>query len=255
VKSRVYEGWVTHRRERPRPHFFRYRVFLMYLDLDELPSLFDPYLLWSARHPAPAWFRRADHLGDPGTPLDTAVRDLVAVETGARPAGPVRLLTHLRYLGYCMNPVSFYYCWSRDESRLDFIVAEVHNTPWGEQHSYVLDCRALQPDELRFRFAKNFHVSPFMSMEQRYDWRFSVPGARLAVRMDSFESSERVFGATMTLAEAPVTARSLAVTLARHPFMTAKVILAIYWQALRLWLKGTPFHVHPKHHIRREIER
>ncbi len=108
--SAVYEGWIRHRRFEPVEHEFRYRFFLMYLDLAELPQLLDPYPLWSARRAAPARFRRADFMGDPDRPLEECARDAVEAETGARPAGPVRLLAGLRYLGHSFNPVSFYYC-------------------------------------------------------------------------------------------------------------------------------------------------
>ena len=103
----------------------------MYLDLAELPGVFDPHLLWSARRAAVAWFRREDHLGDPAKPLDECVRDEVQRQTGIRPDGPVRLLTNLRYFGYVMNPVSYYYCFHKSTNRLQTVLAEVHNTPWG----------------------------------------------------------------------------------------------------------------------------
>lgn len=131
TQSAVYEGTIRHRRREPTEHEFRYRIFMLYLDLAELPALFDGRWLWSARRPALAWFRRADYLGDPAVPLDAAVRDLVRERTGARPTGPIRLLTHLRYFGYAQNPVSFYYCFSADGSAVETIVAEVTNTPWG----------------------------------------------------------------------------------------------------------------------------
>ena len=108
--SAVYEGTIRHRRFEPVEHEFRYRFFLMYLDLGELPGVLDPYPLWSARRRAPARFRRADFMGDPARPLDECARDAVEAATGSRPAGPVRLLAGLRYLGHSFNPVSFYYC-------------------------------------------------------------------------------------------------------------------------------------------------
>ena len=158
MRSRIYTGRVIHSRCLPRPHRFGYRLFMMYLDLDELPGLFDPFLLWSARGPALAWFRRADHYGDPALPLAAAIRELVWQKTSARPQGPIRLLTHLRYFGYCMNPVSFYYCRNRADTATDFIVAEINNTPWGERWCYVLDCReaAAGRGPYPFRFKKLF---------------------------------------------------------------------------------------------------
>lgn len=249
MNSRIYRGLVRHQRYYPTEHAFRYRVFMMYLDLDELPQLFDGHSLWSARGPSVAWFRRKDHLGDPEKPLDEAVRQLVQDELGRRPGGSIRLLTHLRYFGYCMNPVSFYYCWNREEESLDAIIAEVNNTPWGERHCQVLDCRRAKyiNDRWYFELRKAFHVSPFMSMNQDYVWRFSQPDELLTVAMDSIEEKRHLFSATLALRAEPITSAALANVLGRYPFMTGKVIAAIYWQALRLWLKGAPFYQHPKH--------
>ena len=134
MHSALYEGWVRHRRHRPVAHEFRFPLCMVYLDLDELPELFRDSWLWSAERPALAWFRRADHLGPPDAPLAQCVRDRVAAITGRRPAGPVRLLTHLRYAGFAMNPVSFYYCFDAGGERLEAVLAEVTNTPWRERH-------------------------------------------------------------------------------------------------------------------------
>ncbi len=179
MHSAIYRGWVRHRRHAPRRHVFRYRLFLLYLDLAELDTVFRGRWLWSTRRLALARFHRADHLGDTATPLDAAVRDLVEAQTGRRPAGPIRLLTHLRYFGYCFNPVSFYYCFDASGARVETIVAEVNNTPWGERHCYVLDEThdAGCGDRRRYRFDKAFHVSPFMPMDLTYDWRFGSPAS------------------------------------------------------------------------------
>jgi DUF1365 family protein len=238
---------VRHRRLRPVGHEFRYSMFMMYVDLDELPELFDGRWLWSARRFAPAWFRRADYLGDPAVPLPEAVRDTVRQALGKAPAGPIRLLTHLRYFGYIMNPVSFYYCFGRDDKRVEVIVAEITNTPWRERHAYVLDAStASEPGAERFAFRKAFHVSPFMDMEMDYVWRLTTPGSRVAVHMENFDVSGKLFDATMVLRREPLTGAALAGALARYPLMTAQVAAGIYWQALRLRLRGTPFFIHPR---------
>jgi DUF1365 family protein len=243
MNSCVYRGTLRHRRFVPVSHEFRYGLFLLYLDLDELPRIFDGRWLWSARRPAPAWFRRADHLGDPAEPLDAAVRNLIAARTGRRSTGPIRLLTHLRYFGYVQNPVSFYYCFDSSATAVETIVAEVTNTPWGERYAYVLPVAPDGPPH-RFRLDKEFHVSPFLPMDHRYDWRFSTPGRRLTVHMENLADGQRVFAATLSLRRQTLTGRVLAASLARYPWMTATVVAGIYWQALRLWWKGAPFYPH-----------
>ncbi len=220
----------------------------MYLDLDELPGLFRKRWFWSTSRPAVARFRRADHLGPPEQPLAEAVRDLVQMETGRRPDGPVRLLTNLSYFGYCFNPVSFYYCYDQAGSTLETIVAEVNNTPWGERHTYVLPCSNVHGHNAAWHFApdKKLHVSPFMPMDVDYQWGLSHPGSRLTVYMANSRDGKRFFDAAMKLTRAEITAGSLARVLSRFPFMTLQVVLAIYWQAFRLWTKRCPLYVHPK---------
>ena len=248
MESCIYEGQVRHTRVTPAKHAFRYRVFMMYLDLDELPTLFAKRWFWSARRPALARFRRSDHLGPEVQPLAESVRDLVEKETGRRPTGPVRLLTNLQYFGYCFNPVSFYYVYAEDGATLETIVAEVNNTPWGERDTYVLpvDTEASTGDSLRFQPLKKMHVSPFMPMDMSYDWRFLVPGKDLSVFMVNERNGERVFNASMQMHRRDISGASLARVLVTYPFMTMKIIGAIYWQALRLWLKRCPFYDHPE---------
>ena len=184
--SAIYEGWVAHRRREPVEHSFRYRIFMPLFDLDELPEILDDVPLWSARRAAPARFRRSDYLGDPSVPLADAARDLVAERTGSRPGGPVMLLANPRYWGVGFNPVAFLYVWDGGELRA--MIAEVTNTPWGQRRSYVLEAG---PDGLAGEFDKLLHVSPFMPMEQSYEWRASGPGERLSVSIKNREEKGR----------------------------------------------------------------
>lgn len=247
MDSCIYEGRVRHTRKEPVAHRFKYRLFMMYLDLDELPTLFRRRWLWSASRPAIARFRRRDHLGPADKPLSGVIRDLVERETQVRPRGPIRLLTNLSYFGYCFNPVSFYYCFAADGEKLEFIVAEVNNTPWGERDTYVLDCRheGVTDSSWRFQPEKKMHVSPFIPMEIDYDWVLSVPAERLSVFMATSKEGQRFFDAAMVLKRRRITGRSLAKVLVWFPLMTAKVIVAIYWEALRLWIKRCPVYTHP----------
>jgi len=247
MKSCIYTGHVGHVRFRPVVNRFRYSIFMMYLDLAELDQVFRGRILWSVERPNIACFRRHDYLGDASRPLDAAVRDLVEERLGHRPEGPVRLLTHLRYFGYIFNPVSFYYCFDPAGGKVETIVAEITNTPWGERHSYVLGAEDSigTGGEMRFRFAKTFHVSPFIDMDVEYDWRFSEPGDALRVQMFDTNEGSNLFTANLDLQRRDLNGRNLAKMLAYYPPMTLKTIAAIYWQALKLKIRGATFCAHP----------
>lgn len=248
MHSAIYEGFVLHHRLGPKRHRFRYRLFMLYLDLAELDDVFRGRWFWSTRRAALARFRRADHFGDAARPLDVCVRDLVEAKTGQRPLGPIRLLTHLRYFGYVMNPVCFYFCFAQSGDRLEAIVADVSNTPWNERHQYVLTPKAETAGQaLVQQFAKSFHVSPFMPMQQEYHWSFTQPGQALSVTMRNLERGESRFHAVLKLKRKSITSFVLARLLLSYPLLTVQVIGGIYLQAFRLWLKKTPYFEHPRH--------
>jgi len=255
--SCIYEGRVEHRRFTPADHRFHYRLCMLYLDLDELPGLLQSRAGLSRAFFAPASFRRQDHLGDPAQPLRDAVCRLVSEKTGWQPAGPVRLLTLVRNFGYYFSPLNAYFCFDAEDRSVAAVVAEVSNTPWLEKHWYVLweGNRVGQGDQLHFLHPKDFHVSPFMDMDADYEWRMNQPGNRLTMFIANQRQGQRFFEVTMVLKRRELGRGAMLRTLARHPWMTARVTQAIYWQALRLWLKKCPFHSHPRYRDGDEMHR
>lgn len=259
-KSGIYEGWVAHRRTSPVDHSFRYRIFMPLFDLAELPGLLDEIPFWSARGGAPARVSRRDYLAGaapPEVPLDEAARDLVEERTGSRPGGPVLMLANPRYWGFGMNPVAFYYLYGASPGAgVEAMIADVTNTPWGESRSYVLQAEREavgEPDRgLRAEFEKSLHVSPFMPMEQSYEWSASEPGERLAVsiRNHDREAGDVVFEASLGLERREITPGSMRRLLLRYPPMTISTIGRIYLNAVKLKLKGAPYFSHPDHGTR-----
>ncbi len=204
-------------------------------------------LLSSARRPALAWFRRADHLGDPRQELAHCARELVAERTGRRPAGPVALLTHLRCFGHNFNPVSFYWCFGEDGETVQAVIAHVTNTPWGESHSYVLEAERATARIARGSFEKRLHVSPLMGMDLVYRLSMGVPGERLSVHIEAASPQQPPqFDATLSMARREWSAAELGRLLARHPLQTAVILGRIYGHALHLRLRGANYHPHPR---------
>jgi len=233
--SCLYEGVVRHRRIEPAREF-EHQLALAYIDLDELPNLLDGRLV--SPRPGLVRFRRSDYLGDADRPLEEAVRDTVERETGERPPGSIRLLTHLRSFGHCFNPVSFYYCFDESDRRLVAVVAEVTNTPWGERHAYVVP-------QGQGRFAKALHVSPFMDMDHTYSCRAELPGATLSVRIESHSQGRPTFEAQLGLRRRELNTRSVRQLTRRYPAATLRVLLLIYMHAVGLRLAGAPVFAHP----------
>ncbi len=248
MSSAIYWGNVRHRRKSPVQHQFDYDLFMVYLDLDELPELLDNLRFCSTKGAAPVRYKRTDYMGPHHLDLHEAVREKVTNETGLKPEGPIRMLTHLRYFGFCFNPVTFYYCFNREDTEVVAIAAEITNTPWGERHTYVMSrpSKTAANGAGAYHFPKNFHVSPFMPMEQDYAWYFNPPGERLWVHMENLQDGERTFDATLTMERKPLTQKTINRAMMRFPLMTWKVTAAIYYQALKLRLKGVPFFNHPE---------
>lgn len=248
IDAALYTGTLRHRRFRPTPHAFSYRVFLAYLNLDRLDDAMRVSPLLGHNRRAWASFRDDDHFGDSGLPMAARVRAYAKARGVTLPDGPIYLLTHLRYLGYCFNPISLYYCCNHNDEP-EAVLAEVNST-FGERALYWLPAGARPGAPLQHRVEKRMHVSPFNGMQMDYAFSLTAPGASLVAHMETLAHEDAdetpFFDATLTLTREPWTARHIHRALLRHPWMTASVITAIHWQAFRLWWKGQPYIPHPQ---------
>lgn len=247
LASGIYTGSLQHCRYFPKHHFFQYQVFMMYLDLDELGEVFKRSWLWSCKRFALAWLRRKDFLGDPSVNLKDSVVAHIKTVTGNTFNGRVRMLANLRYFGFQMNPIVSYYCFNEHEE-LEYIVAEVTNTPWRERHAYVLTCDK-NSQKQNIRFDKTLHVSPFNDLNFTYQWHSDLPGDDLNIRLANWRGDKKQFEANLQLRRKEITTSTLRNTILKFPFMTMKVFAAIYWQAAKLFIKGVPFVNHPGNKI------
>ena len=259
--SAIYEGTVRHRRNEPKLHQFDFRFFMLLLDLEEIDSLFRWQPFWSAKRWSLCRFKATDHLRQFASVGSLRERALAALTRQGieQPVGPIRLLTQLSYLGYTMNPVCFFYCFNLAGDKIEAVIAEVNNTPWGEQHVYVIPAQQLTgKSTIRSTdIKKEFHVSPFFDLAMNYRMAFSVPSETLAVKIEnhSLDSDSadneahpcprKYLDVTMKLRRKKLSGWSLNGLLVRYPAISIQVAVGIYWQALKLYLKKIPFVPHP----------
>ena len=244
LHSALYHGSIGHRRFAPRAHAFTYRIGMLYLDLDEQDALFALSPLAGRGRFAPFGFRETDYLPDAtrsGQSLRDAVRERLQEALGRRIDGPIRLLTQPRSWGFAFNPASFFYCFDHEE-KLQAILCEVSNTPWGESYHYVMPVSG--PGRQQFAVAKGFHVSPFLPRDLEHHMSFSQPDERLGIHIEDRQGDLRLFDASLSLQRQPLTRGNLHRHLLAFPWMTVKTALSIYWQALRLLLKRMPLFNH-----------
>ncbi len=243
MESGIYAGTLRHRRMLPRRHEFTYPIFLALLDIDRLPELMRVSPLASYNCANVVSYQERDHFGDVTLPMRERLCRDAEMQAVAKPEGPVFMLTHLRTFGYNFNPVSFFYCYRDGE--FNSVMAEVNNTFAESQNYWLTKPVADSARSKRYRFEKKFHVSPFMAMEQEYDWTFTAPGDEIVVECMNLEKGEVVFDSSMRLQRREWSRRELHRALLQYPLMTARVIAGIHWQAVRLLMKGVPSVAHP----------
>ena len=241
MSSSLLVGKVRHRRFQPRAYELEHSVYYFALDLAELDRVIGSLRLVSRNGRNIVTFRDADHLPEPATDIDAAIRTHLRGQ-GIDAAGwQVTLVTNLRILGYVFNPASFYLC--RDRSGvLRMVVVEVHNT-FGERHLYTL-----QPERDGRAFVasmdKAFYVSPFIDMDARYTVQVRDDAAGLRIAIEEREAGRPLLVTSLVLERVPLTDAALGRLLLRHPLVTHKTIGLIHWHALRLWLRGIRFRRH-----------
>ncbi|MBF0664365.1 MAG: DUF1365 family protein [Brevundimonas sp.] len=236
--SALYRGEVMHRRARPHMHQLNYRVFWLLLDLSELDRLDKSLRLFSRGRFNLLSFHERDHGDGSTTPLRGQVEALLARAGLDLGGGPIRLLTMPRVFGYVFNPISLFYCHHAD-GRLAAMIYEVTST-FGVRHAYLIPVPAAdQADGLISQCAaKALHVSPFMGMDMDYEFRGRVPGERLTLTIGGFDAGGLLITAALSAVRRPLSDRALLAAVAAIPLLTLKVVVAIHWEALRLWLKG-----------------
>lgn len=247
MQSAIYHGSLRHRRHKPTQNNFKYDVFMLYIDLDEIPSLLKLSPLFNEKRWSFAQLKRNDYLGDKAISIKQAVLAELKRQLNIDDCHKIRMLTNVRQFGFIINPISIYYCFDRD-NRLIAMIAHVTNTPWQQSIAYALQCDPTKHKQ-RIQFDKQMHVSPFNPMHLSYDWRSNVPAEKLWVNIDVNDknaNNQTVLDATLILNHQPMNSKNLNRMILKFPFMTIKVMTSIYWQAVKLWLKKTPLHPLPK---------
>jgi len=244
--SCLYLGQVMHRRLIPFGHKFAYRVFSLFLDLDEIPQLAERLRWFSHNRFNLFSFHDRDHGPRDGGAIKPWIERLLTERGLDLGGGRIAVLCFPRVLGYVFNPLTIYFCWHGD-GELRAVLYEVKNT-FGEQHCYLLP---VEPGRNRHqpilqRCDKRFHVSPFIGMTASYRFRLDEPDERLAILIRQESPAGELLIATHTARRAPLDDAGLLRAFVSHPLITLKVIASIHWEALRLWLKGARYHARPR---------
>lgn len=245
LESAIYQGFVRHRRFGPVRHEFRYPLHMVFLKLDELPQALESSPLLGTGRWNWARFRRADYIDGNHSSLADAVRGKLGAKLGldsGRLAGDIYFLGHLRYAGIYFSPLNLYFL--AQQGRMRFMLAEVSNTPWNQRHYYAIDLDGTRTH------AKEFHVSPFNPMSQSYRWQVRPPtvsDSKATVQLDVMDGAggHPVFDATLVLKRLPLNHRQMLNVVLATPVQTLSMVVGIYWQAFRLYLKGVRYHPHP----------
>ena len=242
--SCLYECTVMHRRLHPKPHEFVYRIFLFLLDLDEIPALTRAVPIFSAEEPNLYSLRNEDYFQFHSLGLRANLETFLQTQNIAERPARIRLLTLPRMLGYTFNPISIFFCFDEEDRPLTSVV-QVGNT-FGELKPYLVPLDE-SGNGFHIRVPKNYYVSPFSPLDVAFDFRFKNPGQNLPIAIDTYQGEQKNLVSTLTGKRTELTTSNLARLTLAFPLVTLKIIFLIHWEALRLWLKGIPFHLKESH--------
>lgn len=244
IQEGVYSGRVWHQRYIPIAHRFQYKILMVAIDLEKIEQSCSPNSMIKNNSFGLMSLRNRDHFPQSANSLIANIRTLLPAHIASQQYR-VLLLSQMAHFGFAFNPISFFVVTSLDGKLLGMIL-EVHNTPWGERHYYPIFDLAEHDGALHSRFRKALHVSPFMPMEFDYGFSLRKNNNTVTVIMDNLQGDTKHFTAGLSLEYQPLKPRTLLQKFIRHPFSPHKTVTAIYWQALKLWIKGVPFCSHPK---------
>ena len=245
----ILEGRVHHQRSEPTEHQFDYALNLAAIRLDDINGFTHRSNLLRKDKPGVFTFQRADFHGPRHISIDQSVRNTVFQSTGAAIEGPILLVGMLRHFGHSFNPVSFYLCYNKAETAVEYIVAEITNTPWGQRYAYVLGPKQNTGTLTHhiYDFDKLFHVSPFHGMQQKYHWEFTFTESDISICMKNIENEKCIFTATYAASFKTATRKSINALFYKFPAASLRAITLIYLNALKLRIKKIPFYEHPQY--------
>ena len=237
MTSAIYNGTVIHKRFKPKLHFFKYKVFSLLIDLTELNILDKNISFFSYNKFNLISFFDKDHGERDGTSLVEWVRKNLKDNKIEYENIKIKLLCYPRILGYVFNPLSIFFIYNNKEELIS-ILYEVKNT-FGEQHTYIFKIE--NENLLQHNCEKRFHVSPFIEMNCNYFFRLLKPGNKISVIIDQYDSEDKILYASQDGIRSDFNTKYLIKSYLKHPIMTFKIILAIHYEAFRLWAKGIKF--------------
>lgn len=234
-ESSIYVGKVIHKRFKPKEHFFKYKVFSLFLDLSEIKKIKEKIFFFSHNKFNLISFFDKDHGERNGSSLiDWVKKNLRSLNIDTRDV-KIKLLCYPRIFGYVFNPLSIFFIYNSSSS-LIAILYEVKNT-FGEQHTYVFKTDP-KKQVVENKCDKKFYVSPFMDLNSTYNFKILNPKEKLSVIIDQRDQTGKLLFASQDGKRLDFSAKNLLFSYLKHPLMTIKIILAIHFEALKLWLKG-----------------